>query len=145
MNKLNGFCKEERLCSKKLIEELFSSGSKSVSVHPIRTVYRIGRYSSDATVSVMMSVSKRHFHNAVDRNRVKRQLRESYRLQKSVLLKAFKTHPEDRMIISFIWQDGKKYDTEAVMNKMKVVLQILAEKVAKKYSLDEKNKDEQGN
>lgn len=31
------------------------------------------------------------------------------------------------------------------MNKMKVVLQILAEKVAKKYSLDEKNKDEQGN
>ena len=124
MNKLNGFCKEERLCSKKLIEELFSSGSKSVSVHPIRAVYRIGRYSSDATVSVMMSVSKRHFHNAVDRNRVKRQLRESYRLQKSVLLKAFKTHPED---------------------KMKLVLQILAEKVGKKHSPDVKNKDEQGN
>ncbi|APD07170.1 ribonuclease P [Flavobacteriaceae bacterium UJ101] len=71
--------KEEKLKSKKSIERLFSEG-KSFVQHPIRIVY-IKNETSDIN-QVAFSVSKRNFKLAVDRNRVKRLMREAYRLNK---------------------------------------------------------------
>jgi ribonuclease P protein component len=79
------FSKEERLCSKRLITLLFSKGS-SFNLYPLRFVYYTEPGITPAPTQVVISVSKRHFKRAVDRNRLKRQMREAYRLNKHLLL-----------------------------------------------------------
>jgi len=75
------FKKSEKLKSKKLIERLFVEG-KSVSVFPLRLVYLQTSLVDNVNTKTGVSVSKRIFKKAVDRNRVKRLLREVYRLNK---------------------------------------------------------------
>ena len=79
-------CKAERLNSKILIGKMFEGGvSKSFSIFPIRVVY-MPVEQGEASASILISVSKRRFKRAVKRNRVKRQIREAYRKNKSILL-----------------------------------------------------------
>lgn len=78
------FRKEERLCSKKLIGQLFSKGS-SFNLYPLRFIYVLSPESSGSTPQVLISVSKKHYKRAVDRNRIKRQIREAYRLNKHLI------------------------------------------------------------
>ncbi|MCF1190377.1 ribonuclease P protein component [Mangrovimonas sp. AS39] len=73
--------KAEKLKSKKLIEALFSEG-KSVSAYPLRMVYIKTHFEDDIPCKVGVSVSKKRFKKAVDRNHIKRLLREAYRLNK---------------------------------------------------------------
>ena len=77
------FPKKEKLKSKKLIEQLFSEG-QSVAAYPLRLVYLNTTFDDDALIKTGVSVSKRHFKLAVDRNRVKRLMREAYRLHKAM-------------------------------------------------------------
>ena len=79
--------KSEKLKSKKTIDLLFSKG-KSVSKFPLRLVYVTLDEENDAKTTVGVSVSKKHFKHAVDRNYYKRILREAYRLNKYLLLNA---------------------------------------------------------
>lgn len=74
------FPKSERLKSRKAIDALFAKG-KTVSVFPVRAVYRFS-VSNEPGLKAGVSASKRQFKRAVDRNRIKRLLREAYRLQK---------------------------------------------------------------
>ncbi len=76
--------KEEKLKSKITIGLLFSEG-KSVSKYPLRLVYYTGALAEDQKIKMGVSVSKKHFKKAVDRNRFKRILRETYRLNKHLL------------------------------------------------------------
>ena len=76
------FPKEEHLCRKKLIEELFSKQSSSFGVYPLRIVWIPAPAPTTAPPQVLISVSKRTFKRAVDRNRLKRLIREAYRLNK---------------------------------------------------------------
>ncbi|MCG7856356.1 ribonuclease P protein component [Flavihumibacter sediminis] len=92
---INSLRKSERLKHRKKIDELFKSG-KSFSIYPLRIYYKVERFNSVITdqqglahglrprpgVLAGVGVSKRHFRKAVDRNRIKRLLRESYRTQK---------------------------------------------------------------
>ncbi len=76
------YSKKEKLKSKALIDQLFTEG-QSVSVFPLRLVY-LGTAFDDAIIAKTgVSVSKRNFKTAVDRNRIKRLLREAYRLNKA--------------------------------------------------------------
>lgn len=79
---MHSFKKEERLCNIKLIEKLFSNGS-SFLVYPFRIIWLSEDSSSNFPVQVLISVPKRKFKRAVDRNLIKRRIREVYRLQKS--------------------------------------------------------------
>ncbi len=74
--------KKEKLKSKKLIDQLFTEG-KSVSAFPLRLVYLGTTFDDDVIAKTGVSVSKRNFKTAVARNRIKRLLREAYRLNKA--------------------------------------------------------------
>jgi len=80
------FKKEERLCSKRRIESLFHNGSSFI-VYPFRAVYQVepSLPLGSPSVAILISVSKKRFKKAVSRNRIKRLLREAYRLEKSAL------------------------------------------------------------
>src|SRR6478609_7672615 len=77
--------KSEKLKSKNTINSLFSQG-KSVSKYPLRLVYVPENLTDGQKIKMGVSVSKRNFKKAVDRNYFKRVLRETYRLNKHILL-----------------------------------------------------------
>ncbi len=125
-------CKAERLSSKKQVDILFSGGAgRSMSIFPIRLVYVINDAIDDAKepqAKMMVSVSKRYFKHAVQRNRVKRQLREAYRLNKHHLLDTLAQHPGTQVLMAFIWTSDQLAATADVESRMKKLLARLSEK-----------------
>lgn len=81
----NTYPKHEKLKSKTTIDLLFSEG-KSVSKYPLRLVYAPIALEDGERIKMGVSVSKKYFKKAVDRNYFKRVLRETYRLNKQLLL-----------------------------------------------------------
>ncbi|MFV8391376.1 ribonuclease P protein component [Flavobacterium sp. LB2P6] len=77
--------KNEKLKSKITIGLLFTEG-KSVSKYPLRLVYKAGSLNESEKIKMGVSVSKKNFKKAVDRNYFKRVLRETYRLNKHLLI-----------------------------------------------------------
>jgi ribonuclease P protein component len=117
------FHKTERIVSQKTIDELFTSGqSKSLAAFPLRVVYM--EKDEAETTQVLVSVSKRHFKHAVDRNRVKRQIREAYRLNKQILTG---TLPENKhLAIAFIWLSDSHAPTDVITSRMRTLLKRIA-------------------
>ena len=97
------FKKEEKLKSKKLIEQLFEQGS-TLKEFPLRMVYLKVKLGTDYPVKASFSVSKRKFKHAVDRNRIKRLMRECYRMNKYKLYQNI----EDEYILMFTYIDEKQ-------------------------------------
>lgn len=77
--------KNEKLKSKITIGLLFTEG-KSVAKYPLRLVYNVGTFGEGEKIKIGVSVSKKYFKKAVDRNYFKRVLRETYRLNKHLLI-----------------------------------------------------------
>lgn len=130
------FKKEERLCSKRIIDTLFDGGSKSFSAYPLRAVFRPIQTDTDQElVSVLVSVSKKHFKRAVKRNRAKRQIREAYRKNKDLIYQALDTHLKAprHIAIAFLWQADELMLTSVVESKMRSLLHRIAEYIQKEY------------
>jgi len=123
------FSKRERIVSRKLIEQLFSKGSSfSVSAFPLRiVVLETKRVADDIPVQVLISVSKRHFKHTVDRNRVKRQVREAYRHHKQILTE--KVQQEQTLAIAFIWLADELLESATVEKSVKRLLGKAAERL----------------
>ena len=83
--------KNERLKSQKQTERLFSEG-KRFAITPFRIYYSISK-TETASLQFGAGVSKKNFRKAVDRNRIKRLMREAYRLQKTALENGVAEHP----------------------------------------------------
>ncbi|MBT8245885.1 MAG: ribonuclease P protein component [Winogradskyella sp.] len=75
------YSKKDKLKSKKLIEQLFTKG-KAITVFPLRLVYLKTTFDDGSILKTGVSVSKRLHKSAVDRNQIKRLMREAYRLNK---------------------------------------------------------------
>ena len=127
--------KRERICGRTLLEKLFTGGkSKSFSVFPLRVVYLLtnqpdGDLQPEAPVKMMVSVSKRHFKRAVKRNRVKRQVREAYRLNKEIVVSSMADSPNRQLLLGFIWMSDELHDTDTVERSMQVLLKRVADKL----------------
>ena len=123
------FNKRERIVSKKLIEQLFSKGSSfSISAFPLRiVVMETARVTDDVPIQVLVSVSKRHFKHAVDRNRVKRQIREAYRHHKQILTE--KVQQQQALAIAFIWLANGLHESATVEKSVRILLGKAAERL----------------
>lgn len=122
----NTLRKPERLNRKKLIEKMFAGGSRSFSVFPLRVVY-LPVEESDAPVSILVSVSKRRFKRAVKRNRVKRQIREAYRMNKQELLSVL-AQRQSRLAVAFIYLSDELVDSSVIEERMKTALARIVER-----------------
>lgn len=80
----NTLGKPERLKSRKLIEKLYVEGS-AVKVFPLRLIFLQTEHTSNYPAQAGFSVPKRNFKLAVHRSRIKRLMRETYRLQKAII------------------------------------------------------------
>ena len=88
------FKRGERLKSRKTINQLFSNG-ESFGQYPLRLVWTVVEvHQNEFPVQFAVSVPKRRFSKAVDRNRIKRQVREAYRLHKHQLYEALSLKEE---------------------------------------------------
>ena len=103
--------KNEKLKSQKTIDLLFSKG-KSVSKYPLRLVF-IENPDGDLKITMGVSVSKKHFKKAVDRNYFKRVLRECYRLNKHLLLENI----EKKYSIMFFYQTKERLNYQEINEK----------------------------
>lgn len=118
------FNKKEKLKSEKLIAQLFAEG-QSVVAYPLRLVYLPAVFDNGVKVKAGVSVSKRHFKKAVDRNRIKRLMREAYRLQKSAYFNNFSG--SYALMILYIGKDGTDFET--VHFKMKKLFEKFLQKI----------------
>ena len=122
------FRKQERIVSHQLIETLFEKGdSQSLAAYPLRAVFlQTERKQGHAPIQILISVPKKRFKHAVDRNRVKRQVREAYRHHKHLLCDII---PDDKeLLIAFIWLSDSHCPSIEVEKRMVSLLQRIAKK-----------------
>lgn len=120
------FKKSERLCSRLLMERLFQGNNRSVSAYPIRAVFLPIEQTVQQGVSVLISVPKKRFHDAVDRNRVKRQLREAYRKHKYDLI-SLMAEREQGLLIAFVYVSAQIESTAHIEKRMVRLLEKIGE------------------
>lgn len=119
--------KEDRICSKKLINELFTGNGRSMTAFPLRVVFMKRTIIDDQPRAAMLvSVPKRYFKHAVDRNRVKRQVREAFRRNKSIITQNL-TDDHEAVAMAFVWLTDEKYPSSEVENRMVRLLTRISE------------------
>jgi ribonuclease P protein component len=122
--------KKERLKSRKRIDQLFSEG-KSFSITPFKIYYLVSLYKAPHSPSNLQfgaGVSAKNFKKANDRNKIKRLIKESYRLQKTELQQTSK-EKSILLTIFFIYTDRELPDFNTVKVKVNVALNKLLQLV----------------
>ncbi|WP_184542898.1 ribonuclease P protein component [Mucilaginibacter sp. FT3.2] len=117
------FKKEERLCNKRFIDKLFHSGS-SFLCHPFKVSWLYHTEPQQYPAQILFSVSKRRYKHAVDRNLIKRCMRESYRLHKQQNLYNL-LQTADKTIVLSVGYIGKEIVPYSVIEKK--MLKMLAQ------------------
>lgn len=125
----NTFSKNEKLCRTKSIDSLFSKGESFIA-YPLRIVYCLEEEPDQAlqTVSVLISVSKKKFKRAVKRNRVKRLVREAYRLNKTYYTQLLSANNK-RMDIAFLYLKNELPTYEEIEKSILKTANILSERM----------------
>ncbi len=123
--------KKDKLKSRKQTQFLFSNG-KAITMHPIRLIYNIENAESGIFPTGLLQAGvgapSRHFRKAVQRNRVKRLLREGYRLEKPDFMSAISL-TNTRLNLFFLYVDVNVQSQQQIQTTMKLLLQKLADKL----------------
>lgn len=124
--------KEERIYGKKLIDNLFNGNHKNAVVaYPLRVVFLVieKEEAEQVPVRILVSVPKRCFKRAVKRNRVKRQVREAYRKNKSLLKEQLAAMPDKQVLIAFIWLDDQLHTSAQVEKRVQTLLKRVGDRL----------------
>ena len=123
------FSKQERMVSRLLIETLFGGGcSHSMAAFPLRVVYMTReRRDDEAPIQLLISVPKKHFKHAVDRNRVKRQIRESYRRHKELLTALLPNNQQ--LLVACVWLSDSHEASSSIEQKLVSLMRRIDEKL----------------
>jgi ribonuclease P protein component len=121
------FKKEERISAQKEIDLLFDKGNSFISF-PLRIIYLEKKPFSGVEISVLISVPKKRFKRAVQRNRIKRLIRESYRLNKSLLLDHLQGK-DTGMLIAFLFVGKELSEFKEIETAVVKALTALKEKI----------------
>lgn len=121
------FCKQERLCSQRLIDELFNSGHR-IMVYPFSVHWMAcPNEAIPFQAQVLIATSKRKFRHAVDRNHVKRLIRECYRMHKPELYTMLESRGV-KMVLAVNYIHNSIFDYASLMHKFdKVMLRLQQE------------------
>ena len=126
------FTKQERLCGDTQVDRLFTQGNRQIAVFPVRLVW----IPSDAPgVRVLISAPKRKFHHAVDRNRIKRQIREFYRLHSAALKEAVKSKGMG-LDVAFLFLDNRLWESAPLNDRLLTAMDRLVAEVVNLPSKD---------
>ncbi|WP_437440063.1 ribonuclease P protein component [Polaribacter pectinis] len=123
----NTLGKQERLKSRKLIEKLYQEGN-SVKTFPLRMMYIQTTHTSDFPCQVGVSVPKRNFKLAVHRNRIKRLMRETYRLQKQIVY----NNLDEPYVFMISYLGREEWTYEELYKKMEKLLTLFINEVKNK-------------
>lgn len=118
--------KEERLSWKRYIDLLFAKGQSFVAF-PLRVVYLTMEEVLHTRTSFLVSVPKRKFKHAVERNRIKRQVREAYRIRKSDLLMPLEAR-DKYLLIAFLYIDKEIHPYATIEKAMAKAIKHLQDK-----------------
>ena len=118
------FKKAERLKSRKIIERIFNREGHSLVTFPILTVWLETSLNSNFPAQATFSVSKKKFKKAVQRNRIKRLMREAYRLNKSKFYESLSAK-EKQVAVMFVYIAKEEMTFEEIESKMKQCLKRL--------------------
>lgn len=125
-----GFPKREHLKSKSAIDNLYANGS-SVTAFPLRAVFLSSKAEPDApTAAILISVAKRRFRHAVDRNLMKRRIREAYRQNKQPFIEELQKS-DKQMAVAILYIDNRHSSTQFLQRKMQKLLSAIIDKEQK--------------
>ncbi len=139
----------ERTNSKKQIDRIFrGGGSKAMTASPLRVVYMTDNRGEDDAHSpfaqMMVSVPKRYFKRAVKRNRIKRQVREAYRLNKYILTDYLAQQADSSVSLCFVWTADRLLTTAEVEQRMCNLLTRIVERLHKTQTQSVEAKQQEG-
>lgn len=115
--------KEERLHSKILIEDLFVKGDSFFN-YPFKVIVKDTPTEKDTLVRILVSVPKRNFKKAVDRNKIKRLIKEAYRQNKSIVY-AMQNTESYFLDIAFIYTAKSILSYQEIERKIILILQTI--------------------
>jgi ribonuclease P protein component len=127
------FSRFEHLKSRKLIDELFTDGSSLVSA-PVRLLWKSTEADIPSRVQAGFTVPKKQFKRAVDRNLLKRRMREAYRLNKKIIFDNL-TVKDKPLVLMFVYTAKTIAEYKAIEKGIIVTLQLLAKSISNKASV----------
>ena len=117
------FTKDERLCKKILITKLFREGT-SFYIHPFRVTFVETEISVNFPAQVLISVPKQNLRKAVSRNKIKRRIREAYRINKGILYDDLMER-QQQMAFCITYTSKEILPSSLIGEKIKLLLQRL--------------------
>ena len=126
------FRKNERLCSRKIIQDLALKG-KNIHINPIRLLWIPSILNVSIPAQAAFTVPKRNFKDAVDRNKIKRRMREAYRKNKSSLYSLISNN-KNQYALLFVFTGKESITYFETEEKIKIILHRFAEDIQKNNS-----------